>query len=229
METLTLKFRAPLYLLVPTFLLILLITYLTLVLQNQNYHITDVIFFNNIPAQLDNLSILNPKPAADTLNDPQGLTQKIHQHGSPPPFVPTKKKAKSMLEKKEEGLAEARAAIYKAARTRNYTSDIETFIPRGNIYRNAYAFHQSHIEMIKTVQDKYPHWNRSKGADHFMLSCHDWAPGVTKDDPELYANFIRCDDILSSTGLLSLLMLIHMVLHSVWLRRLNIKLSHIRV
>lgn len=92
METFTLKFRAPLYLLVPTFLLLLLITYfLTLVLQNQNYHITDVIFFNNIPAQFDNLSILNPKSAADTLNDPQGLTQKIQQHGSPPPFVPTKK------------------------------------------------------------------------------------------------------------------------------------------
>lgn len=48
-----------------------------------------------------------------------------------------------MLEKKEEGLAEARAAIYRAARSRNYTSDKEeSYIPRGNIYRNAYAFDQ---------------------------------------------------------------------------------------
>ncbi|GMJ15652.1 hypothetical protein like AT5G20260 [Hibiscus trionum] len=178
----------------------------------------------------------------------------------------------------EAELAEARAAIREAIRIRNYTSDKEeSFVPRGSVYRNPYAFHQSHIEMVKrlkiwvykegerplvhvgplkhiystegqfisefesgnspfiahrpdeahmfflpvsvvsivnyiympittydrerlvriftdyinVVANKYTFWNRTGGADHFMLSCHDWAPEVSARDPELYKNLIR--------------------------------------
>ncbi|XP_039165375.1 probable glycosyltransferase At3g42180 [Eucalyptus grandis] len=175
-------------------------------------------------------------------------------------------KKKSSLERIEDDLAQARAAIRKAIQSQSYTSDKEeTFIPRGNVYRNPYAFYQSHMEMMKrfkiwtyregdhplvhygpvnvlyatkgqfideeedkrnpfrahhpdkahafflpfsvtnvvnyvyelilsihdyrrdrlqrvnlannyvhVVADRHEHWNRSKGADHLMFSCHDW-------------------------------------------------------
>ncbi|KAI3864147.1 hypothetical protein MKW98_031739 [Papaver atlanticum] len=192
-------------------------------------------------------------------------------------FLP--KERLTSLEKVEDDLARARGAIRKAARTHNYTSNkVEDFIPRGSIYRNPYAFHQSYIEMEKTfriwtykegevpmvhdgphstlysiegqfidemerdenrfaagnmdeahafflpfsvanmvrslyeppsggirvpyihvvadyvrvVSEKYHYWNRSSGGDHFMVSCHDWAPAITREAPnEIFKNVIR--------------------------------------
>ncbi|KAK9742116.1 hypothetical protein RND81_03G149400 [Saponaria officinalis] len=49
--------------------------------------------------------------------------------------------------------------------------------------RNSHS-HKNLIQHLKDYLDlisaKYPFWNRTDGADHFLVACHDWAPSETK-------------------------------------------------
>ncbi|KAG6401568.1 hypothetical protein SASPL_138428 [Salvia splendens] len=46
-------------------------------------------------------------------------------------------------------------------------------------------------DYIHVIANKYPYWNRSLGADHFMLACHDWGPEISFAIPNLHKNAIR--------------------------------------
>lgn len=41
-------------------------------------------------------------------------------------------------------------------------------------HRNSKPIKQTLVDYVNVISHKYPYWNRSAGADHFMLACHDW-------------------------------------------------------
>ncbi|KAH6831157.1 Exostosin family protein [Perilla frutescens var. hirtella] len=59
-----------------------------------------------------------------------------------------------------------------------YVKDSHSFDDINNFLKN-------YVESIKI---RHPFWNRTDGADHFLVGCHDWAPYETK---HLMANCIR--------------------------------------
>uniref|UniRef100_A0A803LBP9 Exostosin GT47 domain-containing protein n=1 Tax=Chenopodium quinoa TaxID=63459 RepID=A0A803LBP9_CHEQI len=59
------------------------------------------------------------------------------------------------------------------------------YVPNSHSHKNLIQHLREYVSMIST---KYPYWNRTEGADHFFVACHDWAPSETK---RIMANCIR--------------------------------------
>ncbi|ESW34824.1 hypothetical protein PHAVU_001G184500 [Phaseolus vulgaris] len=46
-------------------------------------------------------------------------------------------------------------------------------------------------DYVNVIAGRYPYWNRSLGADHFYIACHDWGPETSRSVPNLQDNSIR--------------------------------------
>ncbi|KAL3844173.1 hypothetical protein ACJIZ3_001576 [Penstemon smallii] len=63
--------------------------------------------------------------------------------------------------------------------------EMTLYVPNSHSRQNLIQFLSNYIGTIST---KYNFWNRTGGADHFLVACHDWAPAETR---EIMANCIR--------------------------------------
>ncbi|GAV84609.1 Exostosin domain-containing protein [Cephalotus follicularis] len=51
------------------------------------------------------------------------------------------------------------------------------YVPGSHNRENLIEYLKSYLDMIAM---KYPFWNSTQGADHFLVACHDWAPSETR-------------------------------------------------
>uniref|UniRef100_M4F645 Exostosin GT47 domain-containing protein n=1 Tax=Brassica campestris TaxID=3711 RepID=M4F645_BRACM len=59
------------------------------------------------------------------------------------------------------------------------------YVKNSHSHRNLIKYLKGYIDFISI---KYPFWNRTSGADHFLAACHDWAPSETRKH---FSNSIR--------------------------------------
>ncbi|KAF8400866.1 hypothetical protein HHK36_014169 [Tetracentron sinense] len=55
------------------------------------------------------------------------------------------------------------------------------YVPNSHNRTNLAKYLKNYADMIAA---KYPFWNRTGGADHFLVACHDWAPYETRHHME---------------------------------------------
>ncbi|KAF5726188.1 glycosyltransferase [Tripterygium wilfordii] len=51
------------------------------------------------------------------------------------------------------------------------------YVPNSHNHKNLIKYLENYVDMIAA---KYRFWNRTEGADHFLVACHDWAPAETR-------------------------------------------------
>ncbi|XP_074574012.1 putative glycosyltransferase At5g25310 [Curcuma longa] len=85
---------------------------------------------------------------------------------------------------------------YSGVRTRNPARAHAFFFPFSITNMVHFLHHETKLRgfvagYVRSIASNHPFWNRSAGADHFMLSCHDWGPSASRGNRELYENSIR--------------------------------------
>ncbi|KAJ0248539.1 Exostosin family protein [Hirschfeldia incana] len=55
--------------------------------------------------------------------------------------------------------------------------EVTLYVQDSHSHRNLIRYLKDYIDFISV---KYPFWNRTSGADHFLAACHDWAPSETR-------------------------------------------------
>ncbi|KAL0394091.1 UNVERIFIED_CONTAM: putative glycosyltransferase [Sesamum latifolium] len=63
--------------------------------------------------------------------------------------------------------------------------EVTLYVPNSHDRKSLIEHLSNYVEMITA---KYHFWNRTAGADHFLVACHDWAPSETR---QIMANCIR--------------------------------------
>ncbi|KAK1372516.1 hypothetical protein POM88_028709 [Heracleum sosnowskyi] len=51
------------------------------------------------------------------------------------------------------------------------------YVPDSHSHTNLIRYLDKYLDLLVS---KYPFWNRTDGADHFFVACHDWAPAETR-------------------------------------------------
>ena len=62
------------------------------------------------------------------------------------------------------------------------------FIWQGTSYENMTVIVQTYVDGLIA---KYPYWNRTLGADHFFVTCHDVGVRAFEGSPVMIKNTIR--------------------------------------
>ncbi|CAN0907183.1 Probable glycosyltransferase At5g03795 [Linum grandiflorum] len=59
------------------------------------------------------------------------------------------------------------------------------YVANSHSHKNLIQYLKDYLDMVSA---KHPFWNRTDGADHFLVACHDWAPAETR---QYMSNCIR--------------------------------------